>query len=81
MSSDSVDAESQVSGNQTTIPAYIRRQCGIEHGDCLQWTLRDDGTLHVEVVHQREETFADFEGYDGTASTDVGNDNDAWGLK
>jgi bifunctional DNA-binding transcriptional regulator/antitoxin component of YhaV-PrlF toxin-antitoxin module len=80
MSSDGVDAESKVSGNQANIPARIRRKLDIEDGDHLRWTL-DDDTLRVEVVQQREGTFADFEGYDGEAPTDAAEEHDAWGVE
>jgi antitoxin component of MazEF toxin-antitoxin module len=81
MSSDRVGAESKVSGNQANIPARIRRELDIEDGDHLRWMLADDGTLRVEVVQQREGTFADFEGYDGETDTDVTSEHDAWGVE
>lgn len=82
MSSDSVDAESKVSGNQASIPAHIRRRLDIEDGDFLRWTLRDDGRVVVEVVHRGEDTFADFEGYDIEGEpTDSVEEDDAWGLE
>lgn len=80
MSSDRVDAESKVSGNQANIPARIRRELGIDDGDRLRWIL-DDGTVRVEVVQQRSGTFADFEGYEGRTDTDVETEHDAWGVK
>lgn len=81
MSSDRVGAESKVSGNQANIPARIRRELDIEDGDHLRWTLTEDGMLRVEVVHQRNGTFADFEGYEGETETDATTDHDAWGLE
>lgn len=81
MSSDRVDAESKVSGNQANIPASIRRELGIDDGDQLRWQLEDDGSVRVRVVQQREGTFADFEGYDGETATDVTADHDAWGVE
>ena len=46
-----------------TIPADIRQQLDIDAGDKLCWTL-DDGELRVEVLHQREGAFDDFEPVD-----------------
>lgn len=81
MSSDRVDAESKVSGNQANIPARIRRELGIDDGDHLRWVLNDDGTVSVRVVEQRTGTFADFDGYDGAAETDAAAEHDAWGVE
>lgn len=80
MSSERVDAESKVSGNQANIPARIRRELGIDDGDQLRWHLEDDGSVRVQVVQQRTGTFADFDGYDGDADTDVRTEHDAWGV-
>lgn len=80
MSSERVDAESKVSGNQANIPARIRRELDIDDGDHLRWRLEDDGSVRVEVVRQRTGTFADFEGYDGDEGTDAAADHDAWGV-
>ena len=80
MSSDEVDAESKVSGNQANIPARVRRALGINDGDQLRWQLEDDGTVRVRVVQQRTGTFADFDGYAGAEPTDVTSDHDAWGV-
>jgi bifunctional DNA-binding transcriptional regulator/antitoxin component of YhaV-PrlF toxin-antitoxin module len=80
MSSDSIDAESKVSGNQANIPARIRRELDIEDGDHLRWTV-EDGVVRVEVVQQRRGTFADFDGYDGDERTDVTADHDEWGVE
>ncbi|WP_101298361.1 AbrB/MazE/SpoVT family DNA-binding domain-containing protein [Halegenticoccus soli] len=82
MSSNPVDAESKVSGNQANIPAHIRRALDIEDGDQLRWVLEDNGTLRVEVIHRRTGTFADFSGYDVDGEpTDVAADHDTWGLE
>lgn len=81
MSSDRVDAESKVSGNQANIPARIRRELDIDDGDRLRWTLEESGDVRVEVVSRRSGTFADFEGYEGDASTDAAADHDGWGLE
>lgn len=80
MSSDRIDAESKVSGNQANIPARIRRELGIEDGDQLRWILKNDGYAHIEVVQQRVGTFAEFEGYDGDEDTDVTTEHDSWGV-
>jgi bifunctional DNA-binding transcriptional regulator/antitoxin component of YhaV-PrlF toxin-antitoxin module len=81
MSSDRVDAESKVSGNQANIPARVRRELDIDDGDRLRWHVEDDGTLRVRVVQQRSGTFDEFEGYDGDRRTDVTTDHDAWGVE
>jgi bifunctional DNA-binding transcriptional regulator/antitoxin component of YhaV-PrlF toxin-antitoxin module len=80
MSSERVDSESKVSGNQANIPARIRRELDIDDGDKLRWHIEDDGTLRVQVVQQRHGTFDDFDGYNGEEDTDVTTDHDAWGV-
>lgn len=80
MSSDRVDAESKVSGNQANIPAGIRRELDIDDGDHLRWTLEDDGSIRVQVVRQETGTFAAFDGYEGDTSTNVTDDHDDWGV-
>jgi antitoxin component of MazEF toxin-antitoxin module len=80
MSSERVDSESKVSGNQANIPAHIRRELEIDDGDKLRWQIEDDGTLRVRVVQQRSGTFSDFDGYDGDQETNVESDHDAWGV-
>ena len=47
-----------------TIPADLRRRLDIEPGDKLRWTLNEEGDLSVEIVHQREGVFDDFEPVD-----------------
>ncbi|ELZ68614.1 AbrB/MazE/SpoVT family DNA-binding domain-containing protein [Haloferax sp. Atlit-10N] len=81
MSSEPVDAESKVSGNQANIPARIRRELGIDDGDQLRWHLEEDGSIRVRVVQQRSGTFADFDGYGGEEETDATTDHDAWGVE
>jgi antitoxin component of MazEF toxin-antitoxin module len=81
MSSEGVDSESKVSGNQANIPAHIRQKLDINDGDKLRWQIEDDGTLRVEVVQQRRGTFRDFDGYDGDQATEVTTDHDAWGVE
>lgn len=73
-------AESKVSGNQANIPAYVRRELDIEDGDRLRWRFTEDGALSVDVVHRREGTFDDFEGYEGGPGGDVVTDHDTFGL-
>jgi len=80
MSSERVDSESKVSGNQANIPAHIRRELDIDDGDKLRWHIEDDGTLRVQVVQQRRGTFGDFDGYDGDRETAVTAEHDAWGV-
>ncbi|TKX78819.1 AbrB/MazE/SpoVT family DNA-binding domain-containing protein [Halorubrum sp. SD626R] len=80
MSSESVDSESKVSGNQANIPAHIRRELEIDDGDKLRWQIEDDGTLRVRVVQQRSGTFSNFDGYDGDRETNVESEHDAWGV-
>lgn len=80
MSSDQVDAESKVSGNQANIPARIRRALDIDDGDHLRWHLEDDGSVRVDVVQQQTGTFDGFGGYDGDRATDVTTEHDAWGV-
>jgi len=81
MSSERVDSESKVSGNQANIPAHIRTKLDIDDGDKLRWHINDDGTLHVQVVQQRSGTFRDFDGYDGDQATEVESEHDAWGVE
>ncbi|MFC7231288.1 AbrB/MazE/SpoVT family DNA-binding domain-containing protein [Saliphagus sp. GCM10025308] len=80
MSSERVDSESKVSGNQANIPARIRRELDIDDGDRLRWHVEDDGTLRVQVVQQRTGTFSDFDGYDGDQATEAESQHDAWGV-
>ena len=80
MSSESVDSESKVSGNQANIPARIRRKLDIDDGDKLRWQIEDEGTLRVRVVQQRSGTFSGFDGYDGDQETTAASDHDAWGV-
>jgi len=80
MSSEGVDSESKVSGNQANIPARIRNELDIDDGDTLRWHVEDDDTLRVQVVQQRSGTFSDFDGYDGDRETDVTTEHDAWSV-
>ncbi len=80
MSSERINAESKVSGNQANIPARIRRELNIDDGDQLRWQLEDDGSVRVQVIQQQKGTFADFEGYEGEVSTEVADEHDTWGV-
>jgi len=80
MSSERVNSESKVSGNQANIPARIRRELDIDDGDKLRWHIEDDGTLRVQVVQQQRGTFSEFDGYDGDHETTAAADHDAWGV-
>lgn len=81
MRSRRTDAEAEVAGNWTLIPARIRRALDVEDGDRLRWALEGDDELRVEVVHRERGTFADFEGYDGDAATDAATERDEWGVE
>ena len=80
MSSEGVDSESKVSGNQANIPAHIRRELDIDDGDKLRWHIEDSGTLRVQVVQQRSGTFSNFDGYEGDEATAVEREHDTWGV-
>lgn len=65
MSAGEGPEETKVSDRgMVTIPAALRRRLGIEAGDKLRWYADDDGNLSVEVIHQREGVFDDFEPVD-----------------
>jgi len=54
--------ETKVSeSGMVTVPAAIRSRLDIREGDKLRWEVDEDGTLSVEVVHQRHGAFDDFE--------------------
>lgn len=55
-----------------TIPANLRRRLEIEPGDKLRWTVGEEGDLSVEIVHQREGVFDDFEPVDIGETNAVG---------
>ena len=57
--------ETKVSNRgMVTIPADLRQRLDIEPGDKLRWTTDKEGDLSVEIVHQREGVFDDFEPVD-----------------
>jgi len=57
-----------------TIPSEIRERLDIEPGDEIRWAV-EDGDVRIEVVHQREGVFDDFEpmsmGGDGATAHDT----------
>jgi AbrB family looped-hinge helix DNA binding protein len=57
-----------------TIPSEIRERLDIEPGDKIRWAV-EDGDVRIEVVHQREGVFDDFEpmsmGGDGATAHDT----------
>jgi len=63
MTTESEETKVNESG-MVTIPANLRRELGIEAGDKLRWKVDETGTLAVEIVHQREGVFDDFEPVD-----------------
>ncbi|WP_049892189.1 AbrB/MazE/SpoVT family DNA-binding domain-containing protein [Natronococcus amylolyticus] len=65
MAADEPPEETTVSDRgMVTIPADIRRTLDIGPGDKLRWNVDEDGALTVEIVHQREGVFDDFEPVD-----------------
>jgi AbrB family looped-hinge helix DNA binding protein len=70
MATDEGPEETKVSDRgMVTIPADLRRRLDIKPGDKLRWTTDTDGELSVEIIHQREGVFDDFE------PVDVGDTN------
>jgi len=65
MATEEGTEETEVSDRgMVTIPADLRRRLDIEPGDKLRWTTDGEGNLSVEIVHQREGVFDDFEPVD-----------------
>jgi len=65
MATEEAPEETKVSDRgMVTIPAEIRRRLDIGPGDKLRWAVDEDGDLTVELVHQREGVFDDFEPVD-----------------
>lgn len=62
-----------------TIPADIRRRLDVGAGDKLRWNVDEDDTLTVEVVHQREGVFDDFDPVDAGATNAVERERDFGG--
>ncbi|MFW5956778.1 MAG: AbrB/MazE/SpoVT family DNA-binding domain-containing protein [Halorhabdus sp.] len=64
MAANTGPEETKVSDRgMVTIPAAFRRRFSIEPGDKLRWTI-EDGELSVDIIHQREGVFDDFEPID-----------------
>jgi AbrB family looped-hinge helix DNA binding protein len=65
MATEEGPEETKVSDRgMVTIPADLRRRLDINPGDKLRWTTDDEGNVSVEIVHQREGVFDDFEPLD-----------------
>ncbi|MFT4920827.1 MAG: antitoxin PrlF [Haloarculaceae archaeon] len=65
MAADEASEETKVSDRgMVTIPADLRRRLDIEPGDKLRWTIDENDSLSVQIVHQREGVFDDFEPVD-----------------
>ncbi|MFB6124787.1 MAG: AbrB/MazE/SpoVT family DNA-binding domain-containing protein [Halanaeroarchaeum sp.] len=65
MAAEEGPEETKVSDRgMVTIPADLRRRLDIEPGDKLRWATDEEGNLSVEIVHQREGVFDDFEPVD-----------------
>lgn len=65
MATEEAPEETKVSDRgMVTIPASLRRRLDIEAGDKLRWTVDEDESLTVEIVHQKEGVFDDFEPVD-----------------
>lgn len=47
-----------------TIPSAVRERLGISPGDRVRWRVTEDDELAVEVIHEREGAFDDFEPFD-----------------
>jgi len=65
MATEESPEETKVSDRgMVTIPADLRRRLDIKPGDKLRWTTDEEGNLSVEIIHQREGVFDDFEPVD-----------------
>lgn len=65
MATEHAPAETKVNDRgMVTIPAELRRRLDIKPGDKLRWTTDEEGAISVEIVHQREGVFDDFEPVD-----------------
>jgi len=77
MATEGSPEETKVSDRgMVTIPAELRRELDIEAGDKLRWTVDESGSLSVEVVHQREGVFDDFEPVDAGETNAVEAERD-----
>ena len=65
MATDDPAPETAVNdGGMVTTPVEVRRRLDLGPGDKLRWRVSESDELHVEVVHQREGVFDDFEPVD-----------------
>lgn len=65
MATHETTEETKVSDRgMVTIPAALRRELDIDPGDKLRWKVDEDDNIDVEVVHQREGVFDDFDPVD-----------------
>ncbi len=72
MTTGNSSEETKVSDRgMVTIPAEVRRRLDIEPGDKLEWTVKDDGQLAVEVVRQR------YGAFDGAPTADLGEEDES----
>ena len=77
MATEGGPPETKVSDRgMVTIPASLRRRLDIEPGDKLRWTIDEDRGLSVEIVHQREGVFDDFEPVDAGETNAVAVENE-----
>lgn len=80
MSNDRIDTQSKVYADRAIIPARIWRALNIDDGDQLRWQLKADESIRVHFIQQQPDTFADFDGYDGSESIDLTSEYDALGV-
>jgi len=72
MATDGGPEETTVSdGGMVTIPSDLRQRLDIEPGDKLRWTTDEAGTLSVEIIHQHEGVFDDFDVIAGITRLDT----------
>ena len=66
MATDDTTRETAVNDSgMVTVPAEVRRRLDLGPGDKLRWQVSKSDELHIEVIHQREGVFDDFEPVDG----------------
>lgn len=62
MTADDAPVETGVNNQGVvTTPAEIRHRLRIDSGDKFRWNIADGGELTVDIIHQREGVFDDFE--------------------
>jgi len=64
MSADSPEQTVLNDDGAVSVPHSVREQLGLDPGDSLEWSVRDDGTIAVEPVTERYGAFDDFEPVD-----------------